>query len=195
MLKALAIGLGLTTLIYPFASQAQVQDGKAAAVPVLSSAQPKVGSSSATVSKGADSEKGTKKSVVGGRHIAEAPPVITMKSEEKVEIFFDDFSVQRTMGGQIFCRMTFYVNNATEKMLDSIQATLTWQGISTNVTFSGVEPGDIKTVRYALAGSGCYTMGDAPDLKVAHCLMRAAVSNNKIVDVPEELCKKTVVFK
>jgi len=188
MLKVLTFGLSFFAFAYPFAAQAQY--GKVA-LPVNSA---KVQAESAPSANGV--AEPAKDNVAAPLKNAPAPsPAVSMKSGEKVEIFFDDFNIKKTLGGQVFCQMTFYVSNQTDKMLDSLMTDITWSGIATKLNFSAVEPTDIKTVRYALAGSGCYTMGESPILKISRCLMRAKDASGKIVDVPEEICKQSVVFK
>jgi len=191
MLKALTFGLSLVALAYPLAAQAQY--GKVPSVANTAATQ------GATSSSGVGFE--VKTNEVGENAAAptgsvkKPAPSVSMNKDEKVEIFFDDFNIKKTLGGQVFCQMTFYVDNRTNKMLDSILLDLVWSGIATKLNFSAVEPSDIKTLRYTLAGPGCYTMGENPTLNISRCLMRAKDASGKVVDVPEPMCKQAVVFK
>jgi hypothetical protein len=197
MLKALAFGLGLTALVYPF-NAAQAQYGKASqevANPAALQASQSANTPSAKSTQGAEAGKAALPAAKTGQHITDVIPPVTMKKDEKIEIFFDDFNIKKTLGGQIFCQMTFYVNNTTEKMLDSLMVDISWPGIATNISFAGIEPGDLKTMRYALVGAGCYTMGEQPTLNVTRCLMRFSAPDGKIYDAPENVCKQAVIFK
>ncbi len=190
MLKVLAFGLSLSIMACPFAAYAQY--GKVQGV------VPPVGVQAVPANDGANasgSDANQKANNVSSAKANTTAANVRESNNEKVEIFFDDFSIKKTLGGQIFCQMTFYVRNNTEKMLDSLIASINWSGISTKVSFAAVEPKDVKDVRYALAGSGCYTMGEEPTLEVERCLMRAVTPGGKVTDVPEDVCRKTVIFK
>lgn len=126
---------------------------------------------------------------------AAKPAAPSMADGDKVVLFFDDFSIKKTMGGQVFCQMTFYVQNSTNKNLDALVVDLEWPGLATNISFDSVPPDDLKTSRYALAGKGCYTMGTEPKMTVSKCIMRAFDKANRVIDVPEALCKSVVSFR
>lgn len=199
MFKKLTIGLGLVALMYPFNADAQygkaLQQGVSTSDAIQQAPTSKAEPQPAAASTSATSGDKAASSAQTNKAPAVSVPGTSMKEGEKIEIFFDDFSIKRTMGGQTFCQMTFYVNNNTEKMLDSLMVDISWPGIATNISFSGITPTDLKTIRYALAGDGCYTMGETPTLNITRCVMRAALPNGNIVDVPEETCKQVVVFK
>jgi len=118
-----------------------------------------------------------------------------MPKDANITIYYDDFSIKKTFGGQTFCQMTFYVENNTKMMLDVLVLSMKWSGLSTNLNIAGVTAGDLKTERYALVGSGCYTMGEEPKLTIEKCMMRSFTAAGKVIDVPEDKCKSIVSFK
>ena len=118
-----------------------------------------------------------------------------MPKDANITIYYDDFSIKKTFGGQIFCQMTFYIENNTNMILDALVLNLKWSGLSTNLSVAGVNPNDLNTERYALVGSGCYTMGEDPKLSIDKCMMRSFTPAGKVIDVPEEKCKSIVLFK
>lgn len=126
-----------------------------------------------------------------------AAPAVTfaMDKDAKIEVYYDDFSIKKTFGGQVFCQMTFYIENNTKMNLDSLVFDLKWAGISTNLNVDNVAPSDLAIKRYALAGQGCYTMGETPSLKVSKCLMRSFTPSGKVIDVPPDQCKSIVSFR
>ena len=113
----------------------------------------------------------------------------------QVAVFFDDFSVKKTIGGQIFCQMTFYVKNDSNMQIDSLITDIKWPGISTNLNFENIPPKEVKSIRYALVGQGCYTLGEAPSLNITTCLMRSWNRAGKVIDVPDNICKNMVAFR
>jgi len=127
---------------------------------------------------------------------AAAPaPAFTMPKGSNISIYYDDFSIRKTMGGQIFCQMTFYVENNTKMNLDALTLHMKWSGIATNLNIGSIPANDLKPSRYALVGKGCYTMGDTPELDISKCAMRSFTTDGRIIDVPENQCKSIVVFK
>lgn len=116
-------------------------------------------------------------------------------SDANISVYYDDFSIKKTFGGQTFCQMTFYVENNTNMMLDALILSMKWSGLSTNLNIAGVPANDLKAERYALVGSGCYTMGEEPKLTIEKCMMRSFTAAGKVIDIPEDKCKSIVVFK
>ena len=95
-----------------------------------------------------------------------------------VLVFFDYFSLKKTLAVQIFCKMNFYVKNDSNMQIDE-----------------NIPPKEVKTIRYALVGPGCYTMGETPSLNITSCLMRSWNNAGKVIDVPENICKNMVTFR
>jgi len=118
-----------------------------------------------------------------------------MPKEANITVYYDDFSIKKTFGGQTFCQMTFYVENNTNMMLDALVLGMKWSGLATNLNVAGVTANDLKTERYALVGAGCYTMGEEPKLTVEKCMMRSFTAGGKVIDVPEDQCRSIVRFK
>ncbi|MBR7158722.1 MAG: hypothetical protein IKD08_03455 [Alphaproteobacteria bacterium] len=124
-----------------------------------------------------------------------AASTATANRTPQVAVFFDDFSVKKTLAGQIFCQMTFYVKNDSNMQIDALVTDIKWPGISTNLNFENIPPKEVKSLRYALVGPGCYTMGEAPTLNISSCLMRSWNKDGKVVDVPNNICKNMVAFR
>ena len=116
------------------------------------------------------------------------------KLDLPIQLYFDNFRVRRTLGGQTYCQMTFYVKNNGKTQLDSLATGVKWPGIATKLSFENVKPGGVTTLKYALVGPGCYTMGQKPTLDISLCYMRARMADGKIVDVPFDICKSMVTF-
>ncbi len=143
--------------------------------------------SSAPVSYGKASSQNT---------VTSAPNNAPAKNNNQpVLVFFDDFSVKKTLAGQIFCQMTFYVKNDSNMQIDALVTDIKWPGISTNLNMENIPPKEVKTIRYALVGPGCYTMGETPSLNITSCLMRSWNNAGKVIDVPENICKNMVTFR
>ena len=88
---------------------------------------------------------------------------------EYIFLYYDNFSVNKTLGGMVRCNVRFIVMTTLQKKLNTLSVKLKWPDMQTALNFSDVEPNVENYFEYTLVGSGCYSMDKIPNIIVNRC--------------------------
>ena len=91
------------------------------------------------------------------------------KDNSFIFIYYDDFSVNRSLGGEVRCNVRFVVTTTLDRKLNSLSVKLVWPEIETALNFYDVIPNTDTYFYYTLMGEGCYSMDKIPNIVVNRC--------------------------
>ena len=84
-------------------------------------------------------------------------------------LYYDNFSVNKTLGGMVRCNVRFIVMTTLAKKLNTLNVKLKWPNMMTSLSFNDVEPNVENYFDYTLVGNGCYSMDKIPNIIVNRC--------------------------
>ena len=87
-----------------------------------------------------------------------------VRSSSQIFLYYTDFRIDRSIGGQSTCDVRFFVNTNLNSRLINLDVKLVWPGMTTNLSFVDVPPNSPTYFDYALVGDGCYTMDKMPNI-------------------------------
>lgn len=88
---------------------------------------------------------------------------------EYIFLYYDNFSVNKTLGGMVRCNVRFIVMTTLAKKLNTLNVKLKWPNMMTSLSFNDVEPNVENYFDYTLVGNGCYSMDKIPNIIVNRC--------------------------
>ncbi len=91
------------------------------------------------------------------------------KDNSFIFIYYDDFSVNRSLGGEVRCNMRFVVTSTLDRKINNLSVQLVWPKIETALNFYDVIPNTDTYFYYTLMGEGCYSMDKIPNIVVNRC--------------------------
>lgn len=91
------------------------------------------------------------------------------KDNSFIFLYYDDFSVNRSLGGGIRCSVRFVVTTTLARKLNTLSVKLVWPEIETALNFYDVPPNTDVYFNYTLMGDGCYSMDKIPNIVVNRC--------------------------
>ncbi len=91
------------------------------------------------------------------------------KDNSFIFLYYDDFSVNRSLGGEVRCNVRFVVTTTLDRKLNSLSVKLVWPEIETGLNFYDVVPNTDTYFYYTLMGDGCYSMDKIPNIVVNRC--------------------------
>ena len=98
------------------------------------------------------------------------------RSSSQIFLYYTDFRIDRSIGGQSTCDVRFFVNTNLNSRLINLDVKLVWPGMTTNLSFVDVPPNSPTYFDYALVGDGCYTMDKMPNIVVNRCRVKGMSS-------------------
>lgn len=89
--------------------------------------------------------------------------------DENIFLFYDNFSVNKTLGGVVRCNVRFVVLTTLNRKLSNLSVKLKWPNMLTSLSFNDVNPNVENYFNYTLVGDGCYSMDKIPNIIVNRC--------------------------
>lgn len=96
-------------------------------------------------------------------------------------IYYDNFSVNKSMMGDVRCNVRFVVMTTLDRKLNSLSVRLKWPDMETPLNFQNVPPNVDAYQVYTLIGDGCYSMDKIPNIIVNRCRV-AGLSSQSCTD-------------
>lgn len=84
-------------------------------------------------------------------------------------IYYDNFSINKAMTGDVRCSMRFVVTTTLDRKLNNLSFKLKWPEMETALTFQNIMPNVDAYQYYTLLGEGCYSMDKIPNIIVNRC--------------------------
>ena len=84
-------------------------------------------------------------------------------------LYYDNFSVNRSLGGDVRCTVRFVVTSTLDRKLNNLSVRLKWPAMETALNFYDVKPNTDTYFVYTLVGDGCYSMDKLPNIIVNRC--------------------------
>lgn len=97
-------------------------------------------------------------------------------SQPEIFLFFDRFTIGRSLSGQTSCDVRFIVLTALDQRLISLDVKLVWPLMTTALSFNNVAPNTMTYLNYTLLGDGCYGMDKIPNIVVNRCRLKGVSS-------------------
>ena len=89
--------------------------------------------------------------------------------DENIFLFYDNFSINKTLGGVVRCNVRFVVLTTLNSKLSNLSVKLKWPNMLTSLSFNDVNPNVENYFDYTLLGDGCYSMDKIPNIIVNRC--------------------------
>lgn len=100
-------------------------------------------------------------------------PVASEESQfsdgEHIFLYYDNFSINKTLGGMVRCNVRFIVLTTLNRKLNMLNVKLKWPSMQTALSFNDVAPNVENYFDYTLVGNGCYSMDKIPNIIVNRC--------------------------
>lgn len=84
-------------------------------------------------------------------------------------IYYDNFSINKSMTGDVRCSMRFVVTTTLDRKLNNLSMKLVWPEMETALTFQNIAPNVDAYQYYTLLGEGCYSLDKIPNIIVNRC--------------------------
>ena len=90
-------------------------------------------------------------------------------SNSYIFVYYDNFSINKSMTGDVRCSMRFVVTTTLDRKLNNLSMKLKWPEMETAMTFQNIMPNVDAYQYYTLLGEGCYSMDKIPNIIVNRC--------------------------
>ena len=95
-------------------------------------------------------------------------------SYDRILLFYEDFKISKSLGGNISCNMRLSVIPLTQNKLSNLSIQLIWPEIKTSTVFYDVAPETKSYHNISLLGEGCYSMDKVPNIVVNRCRLKGS---------------------
>ena len=95
-------------------------------------------------------------------------------SYDRILLFYEDFKISKSLGGNISCSMRLSVIPLTQNKLSNLSIQLIWPEIKTSTVFYNVAPETKSYHNISLLGEGCYSMDKVPNIVVNRCRLKGS---------------------